>query len=76
MPGVPGDLIPPGVPPQLPQSPDSDSPPGVDPSILMSQVCRHIPEGSIDLNRQQYNHHQYESCEHCSSAIHAYHCVW
>ncbi|KAL0032787.1 hypothetical protein WJX79_010410 [Trebouxia sp. C0005] len=37
MPGVPGDLIPPGVPPQLPQSPDSDSPPGVDPSILMSQ---------------------------------------
>ena len=51
MSGVPGDLIPPGVPPELPQSPDSDSPPGVDPSILTPQVCCHIPEGSIGLDR-------------------------
>ncbi|KAL0046110.1 hypothetical protein WJX82_002718 [Trebouxia sp. C0006] len=37
MPGVPGDLIPPGVAPQLPQRPDDDPPPGVDPSILTPQ---------------------------------------
>ncbi len=76
MPGVPGDLIPHGVPPQLPQDPDSDSPPGVDPSILTSQVCYHILEGSIGLKRQWYNRHHQESRKHCSSGVHAYHCVW
>ena len=49
--GVPRDLIAPGVPPQLPQSPDADSPPEVDPSILTPQVRCHIPEGSIGLDR-------------------------
>lgn len=38
MPGVPGDLIPPGVPPQSPPTPNSDPPPGANPQILMSQV--------------------------------------
>lgn len=38
MPGVPGDLIPPGVPPQVPPGPDSDAPPAAHPEIVMSQV--------------------------------------
>ena len=37
MPGVPGDLIPPGVPPQVPTSADSDAP-GVDPRMLVPKV--------------------------------------
>lgn len=37
MPGVPGDLIPPGVPPQVPTSADSDAP-GVDPQMLVPKV--------------------------------------
>ena len=38
MPGVPGDLIPPGIPPQVPSRPDSDAPPAINPEIVMSQV--------------------------------------
>ena len=38
MPGVPGDLIPPGVPPQVPQEPNSEGPPSVNPDAVMSQV--------------------------------------
>lgn len=37
MPDVPGDLIPPGVPPQVPTSQDCD-PPGVDPQMLALKV--------------------------------------
>ena len=76
MPGVPGDLIPPVVAPQLPQRPDDDPPPGVDPSILTPQVYCRLLDGSIGLNRQRYNHHQQESRKLCSSGVHAYHCVW
>lgn len=38
MPGVPGDLIPPGVPPQVPQQPNSEDPPLVNPDPVMPQV--------------------------------------
>lgn len=38
MPGVPGDLIPPGVPPQVPQQPNPEDPPSVNPDTVMSQV--------------------------------------
>lgn len=39
MPGVPGDLIPPGVAPQVPQEPDAEGPPSINPDAVMSQVC-------------------------------------
>ena len=38
MPGVPGDLIPPGVAPQVPQEPDAEGPPSINPDAVMSQV--------------------------------------
>ncbi|KAL3136191.1 hypothetical protein ABBQ32_007204 [Trebouxia sp. C0010 RCD-2024] len=38
MPGVPGDLIPPGIPPQFPQDPGSEVPPAVDPDRVLSQA--------------------------------------